>query len=623
MNKNNLIGILLIALVLIGYSILTRPQKNTEEESIASAESVEQQVATEEKSLDVASLPKDSTETILLDDFESYQNTAKEKILKLSNNKVEIELSSLGAMPVSVRLLEYNRLQKKDKEEPLFLFRKGEATQNFILRANRGNLETSNLFFEVVAQSPESVTMRLPMEEGAYLDFTYTLLPNDYRTTLSISGSGLAKVFPNNMRYLDVEMEQNLSQLEKSWTNENSFTSLYYKYASGDVDRLRETKKSQIKDRIKQPLHWIAFKNKFFASVMIADLQNTFESATIEHTTYPKEHQFLKKMTASASVPFDNREGTEAHFSYFYGPLAFKMLKAYDAEVDKGDRLELQRLVYVGGKFLRWINLTLIMPVVEWLKTWVSNWGIIILLLTFIIKLVLSPLTFKSYHSQAKMRVLKPQVEAINQKYQGNDQAMQLKRTQETMALYKSAGASPMSGCLPMLIQMPFLIAMFRFFPTSIDLRGSSFLWAQDLSSYDPILSWGVDLPLIGDHISGFCLLWAITNIIYSRYTMSQSSTGQAGQMKMMTWMPIIMSVMFFFFFNNNSSGLCYYYFISILITIIQFVLSRVFLNEEKLLARLEANKKKPRKKSGFMARLEEAQRQQQKLLREQQKRKR
>ena len=262
---------------------------------------------------------------------------------------------------------------------------------------------------------------------------------------------------------------------------------------------------------------------------------------------------------------------------------------------------------------------------VDFLSGFVSNWGIIILLLTLIIKLALSPLTFKSYMSQAKMRVLKPQVEAINKKYAGDDQAMMLKRSRETMALYKAAGANPMSGCLPMLFQMPFLIALYMFFPTAIALRGESFLWVKDLSSYDAILSWNFNIPiltgLMGNHISLFCLLWAVTNILYSRYTMSQSATGQSNQqMKMMKWMPYIMSIMFFFFFNNNASGLCYYYFISTLITIIQFVVSRMMINEEKVLVRIEENKKKPKKKSGFAARLEEAQRKQMQLMREQQK---
>lgn len=619
MNKNTLIGIILIALILIGFTYFNRPKGGT---------SAKKDVVETIKESTQAEITANKYDTLIsatdsLDAFVSYQSKATEKNIKLSNDKIEIEFSSLGAMPISVRLKEYKRLQKGDNEKPLYLFHKRDASQNFILRSNRGNLETKHLYFDIISATNSKIIMRLPLDSNAHLDFIYNLLPNDYRTTLKIVGKGLKDVFPNNMRYLDFEIEQNLAQLEKSWTNENSFTSLYYKYISGDTDKLNETKKTQQKDNLKHPLHWFAFKNKFFASAIIANAKNPFEEAHLEHITYPENDKFLKKMIASVSIPFDNREGTEANFTYFHGPLDFKMLKRYDASIDKENRAELQRLVYVGGKFLRWINLTLIMPVVDWLKTWVSNWGIIILLLTIIIKIVLSPLTFKSYYSQAKMRVLKPQVEAINQKYSGQDQATQLKKTQETMALYKSAGASPMSGCLPMLIQMPFLIALFRYFPTSIDLRGSSFLWANDLSSYDPILSWGTNLPLIGDHISGFCLLWAIVNIVYSRYTMSQSATGQSSQMKMMTWMPIIMSVMFFFFFNNNSSGLCYYYFISILITIIQFILSRVFLNEQKLLMKMEANKKKPKKKSGFLARLEEAQKQQQKYLREQQNKKR
>lgn len=297
MNKNNLIGILLIALILIGFTFLNRLNKPSAEEALSAGDNVETTLASAEEKKDVATLSQhpDSVVEKSLDDFESFQLGAKEKRVKLANDKVEIELSSLGAMPSSVRLLKYNRLQKKDKAEPLYLFKQGDAKQSFILRANRGNLETKDLYFDVVMQSSDSVTMRLPFEEGAYLDFTYALLPNDYRTKLTISGHGLEKVFPNNMRSLDLEMDQNLSQLEKSWTNENSFSSLYYKYVSGDTERLRETKKSQIKQSLKQPLHWIAFKNKFFASVLIADLNNTFERATIEHTTYPKENKYLKR----------------------------------------------------------------------------------------------------------------------------------------------------------------------------------------------------------------------------------------------------------------------------------------------------------------------------------------
>lgn len=629
MSKNSIIGVILIAIILFGFSYLNRPKNNqqqTKETTEVVASNKQPNAAVNPDSLTLQSATEtDSLGGVVVDPFIAFQKRSSERFVTLKNNRIEVTFSSLGAMPISVQLLQYKRMRKEDKgnDVPLYLFKQGDSYQSFMLRSNRGNLDTRYLHFEVVSQNSNEVVMRLPMDSQAYLNFKYTLKPDDYLVTLEISGVGLNSVFPNNMSSLDMEMAQKVAMLEKSWSNENMYSTVYYKYMSSDVDRLTETKQTQHKDDIKQPLQWIAFKNKFFASVVIANERNAMEHASVEFTTLPKEGDYVKDMRAKAIIPFRNSDNTKASFTYFYGPVDYNILKAYDKGVDKTDQLQLQRLVYVGGKFLRWINLTLIRPLVDWLQTWITSWGIIILVLTIIIKLVLSPLTFKSYLSQAKMRVLKPQVEEINAKYPGNDQSAQMKRTQETMALYRSVGAGPMAGCLPMLLQMPFLIALFRFFPTSIDLRGESFLWADDLSSYDPILSWGTNLPLIGDHISGFCLLWAVTNVIYSRYTMAQSATGQNNsQMKMMAWMPIIMSVMFFFFFNSYSSGLCYYYFISIGITILQFIASRMFIKEDKLLAQLEANKKKPRKKSGFMARLEEAQRKQEQYLREQQKRK-
>lgn len=344
--------------------------------------------------------------------------------------------------------------------------------------------------------------------------------------------------------------------------------------------------------------------------------------------TEPKETDYIKVCNYKGSFAMDIRDGRKADFALFMGPLDYNMLKGMDAGVDKAQRLDLKRMIYVGGSLFRWINVTLIRPLIDFLQGFISNWGIIILLLTLIIKLVLSPLTFKSYMSQAKMRVLKPQVEAINAKYAGDDQQMMMKRSQATMQLYRNAGASPMSGCLPMLLQMPFLIALYMFFPTAIDLRGESFLWVKDLSTYDPIISWSTDIPFItgllgGNHISLFCLLWAVTNIIYSRYTMSMSAGADNSQMKMMRFMPYIMTIMFFIFFNSNAAGLTYYYFISTLITILQFVASRLLINEEKVLARLEENQRKPKKKKGFMARLEQMQKEQEKLMREQNKKRR
>lgn len=638
MSKNTLIGIILIGLLLFGITYLNRPkqreivdfpQQETENQTLEETPSQQENEAIFNEN-DLASSQ---------DAFEAFQRDAKEQIVTLSNKKIEVKLSSFGAMPKSVELLQYNRLQKTDKEEPLFLFKDDAARQSFLLRAKRGNIETENLYFDVVAKSSDSVVLRLPLvgetnvmnnvsdsleysrtpEEKttatesltSYLDFTYRLHPDDYILDLKISGHNLEKAFPNNVRLLDFTFRQNLAQLEKSWQDENMYSTINYKHkVSKDVEQLSNGQKQKREKSIDGELTWFAFRNKFFASVISAPFDQPLEDVKLSYTTYPKGNEFLKDTNAKGSVNFDTRHGGETRFSFFFVPLEYNMLKAYNESLPEGEYLQLHKMVNVGGKFLSWINTRLIMPVVNWLKSWISNWGLIILLLTVIIKLVLSPLTFRSYYSQAKMRILKPEVDAINKKYPGNDQNSQMKRTQETMAMYKNAGASPMAGCLPLLLQMPFLIALYRFFPSSIDLRGSSFLWVNDLSSYDPILSWDFNIPLLGDHISGFCLLWAVSNVFYSNYTMNMSSGGNEGQLKMMKWMPIIMSVMFFFFFNNYSSGLSYYYFISLLFTMVQFIISRLLINEDKLHAKLEENRKRNKnKKSRFAERLKELQR--------------
>lgn len=316
---------------------------------------------------------------------------------------------------------------------------------------------------------------------------------------------------------------------------------------------------------------------------------------------------------------FAMQAGTPVEFTYFFGPNDYNLLKSYDDGKQEHEELNLDHLVYLGWSIFRSINQWLIIPVVDFLKGYIGSWGVIILLLTIFIKTLLFPFTYKSQISQAKMRVLKPQVDEINKKYEGkDDQDSMLKKQKETMALYSSVGASPMSGCLPMLLQMPFLIALYMYFPTSIYLRGQSFLWADDLSTYDPVISWSYDIPLIssllGNHISLFCLLMTIVNVVYNRYMMSQtSSAGANDAMASMKYMPYMMSIMFFFMFNQNASGLSYYYFISTLITIIQFFVIRATISETKLLQQMEENKKKPKKKNGssFIERLERMQREQ------------
>ena len=540
---------------------------------------------------------------------------AEQKVV-LENEFLAVTFSNKGAQPVSAQL----KGHKAYTGEPLYLFKEGDASLSFPLRTNTQRfLETSEVCYQVVSAGPEAVTFRLPFAQGQYMDIAYTLPKGSHMLGIHVDLSRIASLLPANLNAYDVEWNLNMPRQEQAWKFENQYATAYYKYPGNDVEKLKPTKKSQEKS-INESVKWISYTDKYFATVLIAQKENRLENNNLSFTTHDEHAAYVKDFKYSGTYRLSKEGGGTADFSLFMGPLDYKLLKSYDREAADEDKLELNRMVYLGAWLFRWINVNLIMPIVGLLEGGIANWGIIILLLTLIIKLVLSPLTFKSYMSQAKMRVLKPQVDAINAKYPGDDQQMMMKRSQETMALYRNAGASPMSGCVPMLLQMPFLIALYMFFPTAVALRGESFLWAKDLSTYDGLIHWGTEIPLIGDHISLFCLLWCITNIFYSKYTMNAGGAADNPQMKSMKWMPYIMTIMFFFFFNNQSSGLTYYYFISTLITILQFVAARMIINEDKVLAKLEENKKKPKKKSGFMARLEKMQKEQEKMMREQQK---
>lgn len=325
---------------------------------------------------------------------------------------------------------------------------------------------------------------------------------------------------------------------------------------------------------------------------------------------------WLKDMDMAAQLPYSVADGTAAEFSFYFGPNDYPLLSSLEDKVYEGEDLDLTRLVPLGWGIFRWVNQIIVIPVFDFLSGFISNYGIIILLLTIFIKLILFPFTYKSFKSQARMRVLAPEITAINEKYPGQENAM--KRQQETMALYSRAGASPLSGCLPMLLQMPVLIAMFSFFPSAIELRGQSFLWAHDLSAPDYICTLPFSIPFYGDKVSLFCLLMTVANIVYTTFTMQNQPGGQT--MPGMKWMMYLMPVMFLFFFNDYASGLSYYYLLTLLITIVQTTLTRAFVDEKKVRAEMEANARKPRKKSGLMARLEAAQKQQEAAMRAQSK---
>lgn len=618
MDKNNIIGIILIGAVLVGYSMFFTNNNSEGSDPAASSEVAKtvQQVSSGNGSESAIASENSLAESLYL----FSQNTQPEKLLVVENDLIKVELSSLGASPVSAVLKQH---KSSHNQELVALFKKGDFTLNLPIRSKENRLiDTSNLPFQVLTSNDSLVAMRLPIEENAYLDITYLLPRNSYMMEVSIDGKNLGSLFPSNLAYQEIELRHRMPRQEKSWKFENQYATIYYKYPSGDTDKLKETKK-EVQENVNEPINWISFKDKYFSTSFIAQGDLRLENNRIAFKTAAENSDYIKECSYWGAFPMDIRDGNKAKFSLFMGPLDYSMLKGYDKGVEDSAKLRLDQQVYLGHKLFRPINVYLIMPIVNFLKGFISNWGIIILLLTIIIKTILFPLTYKGFLSQARMRVLKPQIEEINAKYAGDDQKMMMKRSQETMALYRNAGASPMSGCLPMLLQMPFLIALYMYFPTALDLRGQSFLWAQDLSTYDPVISWPFDIPLLtgllgGNHISLFCLLWAITNIFYTRITMSQSGGMDNQQMKVMKWMPYIMTIMFFVFFNSNSSGLTYYYLISTLVTMGLYGLSRMMISEEKVLARIEENKKKPKKKSGFMQRLEQAQKEQEKRMRAQ-----
>ena len=607
MDRNTLIGALLIGLVLIGFTWLQQPTP----EQIAERQRSEQAAA--KKPAQPAAHQQQALATTSADSTSvrpPYLTPQPEQLVELRNALLSVKLSTKGAAPVEATLAKYKDQAKK----PVQLFRKGDARLNLPLRTLSNTIvNTADASFELVSHSDSSAVLRMRIDSTAYLDYIYTLAKDDYRLSLRLEGKDLHHLLPANMTIQELEWSQRMPQQEQSWKFEGQYSGIYYHFPKGDVERLETS--SEEHQEVQQRLQWVAFKDKYFSSVLIQQ-QGGLEGNQLTLQAEAEGSGYVRRAQLQTSIPFSLRSAEPtAPLTFFFGPNDYELLKGYDAGAVEGEELQLDHLVYLGISLFRWINQYMIIPLVTFLSRYLSNWGLIIFLMTLAIKLLLWPFTNKSYLSQAKMRVLRPQIEAINAKYPGKEQEAMMKRQTETMNLYRSAGASPMSGCLPMLLQMPFLIALYMYFPTSILLRGQGFLWADDLSTYDAIVSWNANIPIIssflGNHLSLFCLLMTVTNVVYTRYTMTQSPTSGEG-MAGMQMMPYIMSIMFFFMFNQNASALSYYYFISTLITIAQYFAFRWTLNEDKLLAQLEENKKKPRKKSKWMQRLEEAQRLQQ-----------
>lgn len=629
MDKNTIIGLVLIMAVIFGFSWLNQPSKEEMarrrqvQDSIAAVNEANmlrqrqlerrQEIADSLAAIGAASLDS----TCLAQNYGSFASAAigVEEETVVENGKIRLTFSNRGGRVSAAEVMGYTRYDSL----PLMLFNNEEAHLGFTLftRDNRV-LNTANLYFTPTVTSTDStqvVRMRLNVDSNSWLDFVYTIPADEYMTRMDIVAHGMDRVLSPATSSLDMEWSSLIRQNEKGRKFESRYATLNYKFVADDMEKLAEAGNDS--EDLAGRVRWVAFKDHFFSTIMIAD--DAFTGAKVETEQMPDRSEYIKRHSMKASVAFDPTGAQPTSLHTYYGPNQFKTLRSYDRGIDADDKLRLQLIIPMGWKLFRWITTGAIIPMFNLFGSFISNYGIIILLMTIVIKIVILPFTFKSYMSTAKMRVLKPQIDEINARIPA-DKAME--RQQATMALYRRVGVSPMSGCLPMLFQMPILFAMFSFFPTAFELRGQSFLWADDLSSYDAIISWDAYIPLItpyfGNHISLFCLLMTITNIIYTKINMSSNAASDQPGANMMKWMMYLMPIMFLFMFNNYASGLSYYYFVSLLITIGQTYLFRLFVNEDKLLLKLNSKQTKPQKKSKFMERLEAAQRAQQQAIRQQ-----
>jgi len=533
------------------------------------------------------------------------------KVTTLENDNVRLDIDSRGALISRVVLKNY---QTEVGPEPadIVLFGHETDSYSFCFNTRDQRIDTRDFNFTVTAEGDSAVFLSMAPASGAVWGIRYTLGAG-FVVRMDVVQKGMDAIVPPSTVNMELNWHQKMARNERGRTFEERNSSIAYKYVGEGVDELSSG--SDDHKSLNGRLRWVAFKNQFFSSVLIA--KEPIAAADLASVNI-KDANYLKDMDMKATVPYSNADGAAASFDFYFGPNDYNILSGLDDTLGHDEDLSLTRIIPMGWGIFRWINTIIVVPVFAFLSKFISNYGIIILLLTIFIKLIIFPFTFKSFKSQAKMRVLAPEIKEINDKYPGQENAM--KRQQETMALYSRAGASPFSGCLPMILQMPVLIAMFSFFPSAIELRGQSFLWAHDLSAPDSILTLPFSIPFYGNQVSLFCLLMTVVNVVYMHLSMqNQPSTGMPGMKVMQYFMP----VMFLFFFNDYASGLSYYYLLSLLITIIQTWIFRKVVDEKKVRAQMLENARKPRKKSGWMARLEEAQRQAQAAQREQAKRRR
>ena len=621
MDRNSIIGFLLIGVVLLGFYLFNKPSEEEIKERQRLADSVSVARDSLKKQAEMERIIPDTatyiTQKEVIGEKVSKQSTDSNKvpelfrpflqgdtnIISIENDLMIVKISSKGAQVVYAELKNY----KTFLQEPLILTEGDDSRFNYQFMTTNMIVNSSDLFFStndkdvvVANKDSASVSFRIEIGEGQYLEHIYSLADNSYMLGFRIKMTGFDEIIPRTSNYIDIQWEAGLRQLERVQQNQQRIMgnapTVYYRFENESPGKLSETK--EVRETLNGKIQWVAFKQHFFTQTLIN--HDYFIRGMIE-TINSDDPKYIKKMSSIMSLPYQGKAIEEYNLSFYYGPNHFKTLNKYD--------MELEKQIFLGKNILRLINTGVVIPVFNMLSKSIANFGIIILLLTVIIKMLLLPLTYRSYLSTAKMKLLKPEIDAIKEKV-GKDAA---KMQTETMKLYRQAGVSPLGGCLPMLLQMPILIALFRFFPSSIELRQEAFLWATDLSTYDSIWDFpnGFSIPFYGDHVSLFTLLMTVSTILYTRMN-SQMMASNDAMAKQMQILQYIMPIMFLGFFNNYSAGLSYYYFLANITTFGQQYLFKFFVNEDKLRQKIEDNKKKRAgTKSKWQQRLENMQKQQ------------
>ena len=618
MNKSNLIGFVLIGVIMFGFSWYQSRQWTKQVEAQAQLDSIARVEQMAEMAID--SIKR--AEGIVADgemagvkvlNMPAYKDSlltearlAEGSICRIANDVVEIELSTKGAQIYSVKLNDYKSYDSTD----LYLIRPEHSQYGVSVFAGE-NINTKDFTFNIAACDDSTVIMQLPFAQGGYIQQKYSLEKGSYMLKNELSFVGMGHVIPNNVSMLDIDWSVIIPRLEKGYKNEKQYSKLDF-YFSGDKKPEEIGRGRDASERIDTRLKWFAFQQQFFSAIMTSGSE--FASADLSVKYYAEDDPSHNLMACSANLRSDFQSVSDnivLPYEFYLGPNDYRTLKSYDMKYEK--------IIPLGGWLVGWFSRLVIIPCFDFLGRFISNYGIVILLMTLLIKLLISPLTIKSYKSSAKMQVIKPEVDKLNEKYPNEKDAM--KKQQAMMDLYQKAGISPMGGCLPMLLQMPILFAMFRFFPASIELRQQKFLWADDLSAYDSIWDFGVNVPLLGDHLSLFALLMAVTMFIYSKMTSSQMSDdpNMAGMKFMSVW---LMPIMMFFICNNLSAALSYYYLLSNIITMgMTWYIRKYVVTEEKVRADMMLKAKQPKKKSKWQQRLEEAQKMQEQMQKQQRRR--